>query len=73
MIVSGPQRSDTGRARCGRFNEVRASRGKALLSRCDREKLGSESIVAGGFCVLAACALVAVPGNGRRTDQTTSK
>jgi hypothetical protein len=31
------------------------------------------SIVAGGFVVLAICALVAVPGNGRRTDQTASK
>ncbi len=31
------------------------------------------SIVAGGFVVLAACALVAVPGNGHRTDQTASK
>ncbi|MBU6406501.1 MAG: MFS transporter [Alphaproteobacteria bacterium] len=31
------------------------------------------SIVAGGFVVLAACAPIAVPGNGHRRDQTTSK
>jgi hypothetical protein len=31
------------------------------------------SIVAGGFVVLVTCALVAVPGNGRRSDQTASK
>jgi hypothetical protein len=31
------------------------------------------SIVTGGFVVLATCGLVAVPGNGRRTDQTASK